>query len=189
MRQLLSRSWWTLALRGAAAVIFGILALAWPGVTLLFVVALFAAYAIVAGAAALAGALRNRGEQGWWLVLLLGIVSLAAGVVAIFYPGITALALVLVIGVNAIFSGALDVSMAVRLRREIHGEWLLALAGVLSILFGAFVVIFPGAGAFALLWLIGVYAIATGVLLLLLAFRVRSGARTPHHPARGATAA
>lgn len=173
MKRLLAQSWWMLALRGLAAVVFGVIALAWPGITLLFLVALFAAYAIVSGIAALAGAWRNRSERGWWLALLLGIVSVAAGVIAIFYPAITALVLALVIGINAIFSGVLDVSMAIRLRKEIQGEWLLGLAGVLSILFGAFVAFFPGAGALALLWLIAVYAIAIGILLIILAFRVR----------------
>ena len=184
MRQLLSLSWWMLALRGLAAVIFGILALAWPGATLIVVVALFAGYAIVGGGAAVVGALQNRSDRGWWLALLLGLVSLAAGILAIFYPGITALALVLVIGVNAIFSGVLDVAMAIRLRREIQGEWLLALAGVLSILFGAFVIIFPGAGALALLWLIAVYAIALGVLLIVAGFRLRSSRRDDLHRQR-----
>lgn len=173
-----------LGLRGLAAVIFGILCLAWPGATLIVVVALFAAYAIVSGGAAVVGALQNRSDRGWWLALVLGLVSLAAGILAIFYPGITALALVLVMGVNAIFSSVLDVSMAVRLRREIQGEWLLALAGILSILFGAFVVIFPGAGALALLWLIGVYAMALGVLLIVAAFRLRSTDRDEMHKRR-----
>jgi uncharacterized membrane protein HdeD (DUF308 family) len=173
-----------LVLRGAAALAFGILALIWPAITLVFVVALFAAYAIAGGVAALAVAWHNHGESGWWLVLLLGLVSVAAGIVAVFYPGLTALVLVLVIGFNAIFSGVLDVSMAIRLRKEIEGEWLLALAGIASVIFGALVVIFPGAGALALLWLIAAYAIGTGVLLLWLGLRLRArrsvGAQTGH---------
>lgn len=188
MRTLLSNSWWMLLVRGLAALIFGILALAWPGVTLLVVMALFAAYALVSGAGELIGALQNRKEPGWWLVLLLGLVSMAAGVIAIVYPGLTALVLAIVIGVNAIFSGVLEVTMAIRLHKEIRNEWLLALAGILSILFGAFVLVSPGAGVLALLWLIAVYAIATGVLFIVLAFRVRSETQTPHHPARGAAA-
>ena len=174
MKRLLSNTWWTLVLRGAAALLFGILALIWPGVTLVLLIALFAAYAILGGAAALVGAWSNRAEPGWWLPLLLGVISVAAGVIAMFYPGLTALALVLVIGVNAIFSGVLDVSMAIRLRKEIEGEWLLVLSGIVSVLFGAFVLVAPGAGALALLWLIAVYAIGSGVLLLALGFQLRS---------------
>ena len=181
MRQLLARSWWMLALHGAAAVIFGVLALAWPAVTLLFVVALFAAYAILSGGAAIVSALQNRAERGWWLPLILGLVSVAAGLIAIFYPGLTALVLVLVIGINAVFTGVLELIMAVRLRKEIEGEWLLGFAGVLSILFGAFLVIFPGAGALALLWLIAAYAMVIGVLLIIAGFRLRARGRDPMH--------
>lgn len=174
MRGALSRSWWWLVVRGVAAIGFGILALAWPGLTLLFLVALFAAYAIISGGLAVVGALRNRDQGGWWLVLVLGLVSLAAGVVSLFYPGITALVLVIVIGVNAVFSGALDIVMAVRLRKEIRGEWLLGLAGLVSLLFGVFVIAVPGAGALALVWLVSLYAIATGILFIVLGFKLRS---------------
>ena len=180
MRQLLANSWWVLALRGAAALLFGILALLWPGVTLIFLVALFAAYAIVSGAVALAGAFRNRRDRGWWLALVLGVVSVAAGILAIFYPGITALALVIMMGVNAVLSGALEIAMAVRLRREIEGkgEWLLGVAGFVSILFGAFVLAFPGPGALALVWLVALHAMTIGILFLIVAFRLRASART-----------
>ena len=173
MKQLLSRAWWVLALQGALAVLFGILALAWPGRTLVVLVALFAAYAVVSGVVSLVGAVQNRTQPGWWLVLLLAAFTLAAGVITIFYPQVTALVLVLVIGFNAILAGVLQISMAIRLRAEIRGEWLLVLAGVVSILFGAFVVIFPGAGALALVWLIALHAIVVGTLLLALALRLR----------------
>lgn len=165
-------------LRGVAALAFGVLAIAWPGLTLLLLVALFAAYAIISGIAALAGALRCRDSAGWWLAALLGVVSVAAGVIAILYPGITLLVLVLLMGINAIFAGVLDIAMAFRLRREIRGEWLLGLAGVVSILFGALVLALPGAGALALVWLIAFYAIALGVLLIALGLRMRSTPRT-----------
>jgi len=178
MRKALCSSWWWLVVRGIAAIAFGILAIAWPALTLLFLIALFAAYAIVTGGLGIIGALSNRDDRGWWLVLLLGIVSIAAGVIAIFYPGITALALVIVIGVNAVFSGMLDIAMAVRLRKEIEGEWMLGVAGLVSILFGIFVIILPGAGALALVWLISFYAIATGILFVFLGFRLRSRRHT-----------
>jgi uncharacterized membrane protein HdeD (DUF308 family) len=187
MRKALSTPWWWLVVRGLAAIAFGVLAFAWPALTLLLLIALFAAYAIVTGAAAIIGALRNRDDRGWWLVLLLGVVSLAAGVVAFFYPGITALALIIVIGVNAVCSGVLDIAMAVRLRREIQGEWLLGLAGVVSILFGVLAIALPGAGALALVWLISAYAIAIGALFVVLGFRLRSAGHGPLH-GRHATA-
>src|SRR5215212_10713588 len=101
MDQLLLRSWWMLALRGAAALLFGVLALVWPGMTLLVLVALFAVYALVSGGAAVLAALRNRNsDKGWWLILLLGLVSLVAAVIAVFNPGITTLVLVLLMGAN-----------------------------------------------------------------------------------------
>jgi uncharacterized membrane protein HdeD (DUF308 family) len=186
MRQVLAQSWWVLALRGACAVLFGVLALAWPGITLLLLVALFAAYAVISGAAALVGSFRNRNQRGWWLLFLLGLVSLAAGVLAVVYPGITALALVLLMGANAIVTGVLELWMAVRLRAELRGEWLLGLAGVVSILFGAFVMIFPGAGALALVWLIAIQAIASGILWLALAFRIRAAEPNRRHKTHGA---
>jgi uncharacterized membrane protein HdeD (DUF308 family) len=174
MEKLVKRSWWVLALMGAVSVLFGILALVWPGLTLLWLVALFAAYAIISGGFAIIGAIRNRRvDDDWWLMLLLGIVSLAAGIIAVFHPDLTALVLVLLMGANAIVTGILEIVMAVRLRKAIRGEWLLGLAGVVSIAFGVLVFLFPGAGALALVWLVSLYAIMTGVLLFSLAWRAR----------------
>jgi len=173
-------SWWVLALRGVAALLFGILALAWPGITLLFLVALFSVYALFGGSAAVVGAFKNRrNDKDWWLVLLLGIVSLAAGVLALIWPALTALALVLLMGANALVSGVLEIILAVRLRHQIVGEWLLGLAGFVSILFGSFVLIFPGPGALALVWLIAVHAIAIGILLLAAGFSLRRRGERP----------
>jgi len=182
MERLLSRSWWALALQGLCALLFGVLALALPGLTLLMLAVLFAAYAVVSGAAAIVSALKNQGEKGWWLWYALGLASIAAGVLALVHTGLTALLLVLIMGVNAILNGVLELSMAFRLRKEIRGEWLLGLAGVVSIVFGAFVLLFPGAGALALVWLISFYAIASGLLLLALAWRAHRG-ETPWHGA------
>jgi uncharacterized membrane protein HdeD (DUF308 family) len=181
MQRVLAQSWWHLLVRGVAAFAFGVLALLWPGATLYFLIAVFAAYALISGAASLASALRHREEGGWWLLLLFSLVSLAAGIVAIVYPGLTALALVVVMGVNAAVSGVLDIAMAIRLRREIAGEWLLGLAGVVSIAFGALVLIFPGAGALALVWLIAVYAIAVGILLMVLGLRLHAAKPRSFH--------
>lgn len=173
---MLVRSWWILALRGALAVLFGILALTMPGITLLSLLALFAAYALLAGAVALAGAWRNRhGAHDWWVLLLLGAASIGAGLLAIAYPALTALVLVLIIGANALVTGALDIVLAVRLRQVIRDEWLLILSAVTSIAFGLLIIAYPGAGALALVWLIGAYALLTGMLYLALAWRARYG--------------
>ena len=175
MHELLLQSWWMLALRGAIALLFGVLAFVWPGLTLLWLVALFAAYALVGGVASVIGAVRHRhSDDEWWLILLLGLVSIGAGVIAIVHPGLTALVLVLVIGANALVTGVLDIAVAIRLRKSMQGEWLLILSGIASVVFGVLVFLFPGAGALALVWLISVHALVTGVLLLALAFRARA---------------
>lgn len=185
MDELLARSWWMLGLRGAIALLFGILALLWPGLTLLWLVALFAAYALISGVVSIIAAVQNRrSDREWWLILLLGLVSVAAGIVALIHPALTALVLVLVMGANALVTGVLDIAVAIRLRKVIQNEWLLILSGLASIIFGVLVFLFPGAGALAMVWLISAYAIVTGILLLWLAFRAhgwrrRQAAATP----------
>jgi uncharacterized membrane protein HdeD (DUF308 family) len=188
MRDLLARSWWVLALQGAVALLFGILAMVWPGLTLLWLVALFAAYAIISGALELYAAVSNRTyDSGWWLLLVLALVSIASGVLAWVYPGLTALVLVLLMGANALATGVLEIVAAIRLRKAVNNEWLMVLAGVVSVLFGIFVFVSPGAGALALVWLIAFWAIVHGVLWLSLAIRVRgwrhggAGGLAAHH--------
>lgn len=183
MENFFIRSWWVPALRGIVAILFGVLALAWPALTLLSLVGLFAAFALLAGIASVAGAIRHRHtEDDWWVALLLGLVSIGAGAIALFTPVLTALVLVLLIGANALVTGVLDILAAVRLRKTIQGEWMLALSGLASIVFGAIVFFFPGAGALALVWMVSVYAIVTGALLLGLAVRMRSKAGPRHVP-------
>jgi uncharacterized membrane protein HdeD (DUF308 family) len=178
MENFFARSWWVLALRGAFGVLFGALALMWPQLTLLTLIALFAAYALLGGITAIVGAIRNRRrDDDWWVMLLLGIVSTGAGILAIVDPAVTALVLVLVIGANALVTGVLDIVAAIRLRQAIEGEWMLALSGVASIAFGAIVFIAPAAGALATVWLISLYAFVTGALLLVAAFRARAMVR------------
>ncbi len=180
MGDLLNRSWRLLALQGIAAIAFGVLAIIWPGITLLWLVALFAAYALLQGGAAIFAAMRGRRtESKWWLVLLLGIVSVAAGAWAIFYPAFTALTLVLLMGANALVTGILQIIVAVRLRQQLRREWLLVANGIISIIFGALVMLFPAGGALALVWLVSFYAVLTGVLLLTLAFRARGWRDVP----------
>jgi uncharacterized membrane protein HdeD (DUF308 family) len=182
----LGRNWWALALRGVAAILLGILAFAWPGITLFVLVLFFGAYMLVDGIFAIVAAVRAAGEEDrWWLLLIEGILGVLAGLVAFFWPGLTALALLYFIAAWAIVTGIMEIVAAVRLRQEIEGEWALGLSGLLSVIFGVLLVVLPApAGLLSLVWLIGAYAVATGVLLLILAFRVRSeaGREAPARP-------
>jgi uncharacterized membrane protein HdeD (DUF308 family) len=174
----MDRSAWMLMLRGAVAIVFGLLAIAWPDLTLLLLVAMFAVYALLGGVVSIVAAFQiRRAESKWWLPLLLGVVSVVAGIYALVAPAVTALVLVLVMGANAIITGALDIAIAVRLRRVLRGEWLLALGGMVSILFGVLVFAFPPAGALALVWMISVYAVLSGALLFALGVRTRRASR------------
>jgi uncharacterized membrane protein HdeD (DUF308 family) len=174
----IDRSAWMLILRGVIAIAFGVLAVALPALTLVLLIGLFAAYALLSGIVSIVAAWRSRGiDDKSWLTLLLGIVGIAAGICAVAFPSLTALVLVLVIGANAIVTGVLDIAIAVRLREAVKGTWMLVLSGIVSIIFGVLVFFFPGAGALALVWLISFYAIVTGALLLALGVRARRGAR------------
>ena len=173
---LLSRNWWALALRGLAAILFGILAFAWPGITLFVLIIFFGAYMLVDGIFAIVVAVRAAGEEArWWLLLLEGILGVVAGIVTFFWPGLTALALLYLIAAWAMVTGIMEIVEAIRLRQEIVGEWALILGGAFSVLFGVLLVVIPArAGLLSLTWLIGIYAVAFGVLLVILAFRVRN---------------
>jgi uncharacterized membrane protein HdeD (DUF308 family) len=186
----LSRNWWAVALRGVAAILFGLLTFVVPGITLAVLVLLFGSYAIVDGIFNLVAAARGRvadGEQARGWLVLEGLVSIAAGVVTFVWPGLTALALVYIIAAWAVVTGVLEIVAAVRLRRQIDNEWWLALSGVLSIVFGVLLMVAPGVGALALVFWIGAYAIVFGALLVGLAFRLRNA--RPHTQARMARAA
>jgi uncharacterized membrane protein HdeD (DUF308 family) len=169
----LADNWWLILLRGIAAIVFGVLAFLWPGVTLVTLVILFAAYALVDGVFSLAAALRGGSmAPRWWLVLV-GVAGVAAGLYAVAWPGAAALILILLIGWWSIVKGIFEIVGAISLRREIDNEWMLVFAGALSVAFGLIVVIFPGAGALGLIWMIGAYSIVFGVVLLGLAFKLR----------------
>lgn len=173
MTDLLNRNWGMLALRGAVAILFGFLTFVWPGLTLAALVLLFGAYALLDGIFAWVVALRNLKAPRVWVLFLEGITGILAGILTFIWPGITGLALLYVIAFWSLVTGVFEILAAIRLREEIPNEWLLGLSGVLSVLFGLFLVVFPGAGALTVAWMIGAYAIAFGAMLLGLAFQVR----------------
>lgn len=176
----LSRWWWTFVLRGAVAILFGGFAFLAPVWGIAILVALFAAWAIIDGVGSLVTGVRTRGQdRSWWLEILEGLVGIAAGVIAVALPEFAAQALVLIIGAWAVVTGAIEIVLAVRLRRVIRGELWMGLAGVASILFGILLVLFPAAGALSLVWLIGAFAIVFGAFEIGLGWRLRSHERTP----------
>jgi uncharacterized membrane protein HdeD (DUF308 family) len=182
------RNWWVYVLRGVAALAFGVLTWVLPGMALLTLVLLFGAYAIVDGGSALAATVEGKWkshERPRWLLVVHGVVSILAGVVAFIAPGITAFALLMLIAARALVLGALEIAAAIRLRKEIRGEWLLALSGVLSILFGVILVLFPGPGALGVLLWIGAWAVVVGALLVALGIRLRSIKRRSIGDVRG----
>jgi len=169
----LSRNWWAVSLRGLAGILFGIITFFAPGISLAALVLLFGAYAFADGVLTIISAIRRRGADRWWLLLLNGLVGIAAGILTLVWPGITALALLYVVAAWALVTGVLEIAAAIRLRKAITGEWLLALSGVLSMALGVMLVLWPGAGALALVIWIGAYAFVFGVLLLALGLRLR----------------
>lgn len=190
LANLLGRNWWLILLRGVAAILFGFLAFAWPGATIVTLVAFFGAYVLIDGILALVAAFRGgTGVSRGWLIFT-GVLGIAAAIGTVFYPGLTALALVLFIGSWSVVRGVFEIIGAIQLRKEIRGEWLLILSGIMSILFGTIVWLMPGPGALAIVWLIGANSIAFGVVLTALAFRVRRHltreAEEPHLHARPA---
>ena len=174
----LAHNWWTLALRGLFAILFGLAAFAWPGITLGALVFLFGAYALADGIFAVIEAVAGPPHgTAWWELLVEGLVGIGIGVLTFAWPGKTALVLLYLIAAWAVMTGIFEIAAAIRLRREIRGEWALALSGVLSVLLGVALVAAPGAGALAMIWLIGAYAVAFGALLLALAFNLRRRSR------------
>ena len=175
----LREKWGWVALRGFSALIFGVLALSLPGVTLTLLVAVWGVYALMDGVLALAAGLRmHEGGKPVWSLILVGLMGLAAGLTAFFWPGLTALTLMLIIGSWAIAIGLLQVVATMRLRKHIQGEWLHALSGLLSLVFGLAIVLWPGAGAIALAWLIGWFSILFGAILVTMAFSLRIVSRS-----------
>lgn len=171
MLSMLSENWWVLALRGLLAVLFGFAALVLPLGTLEAVGRLFGVYAILEGA--LVVLIGMRGTQYRGAFLSEGAFGIVAGLVALAWPGVTALVLLYIIAIWAILSGIAEIIAAVALRREIEGEWVLFLVGVLSVVLGVAMAVLPSVGVLSLIWLVGLYALAVGVAMIVLAFRVR----------------
>ncbi len=178
MTDALARNWWALIVRGVVAIIFGLLALFLPGTTLLALVFLFGAYALVDGIFAVVAGIRRAAEhrQRWVELLIEGVLGIAAGILTFIWPGITAFVLLYIIAAWAILTGVLEFVEAIRLRREITGEFWLALGGLASVVFGILLLVWPGPGALAVIWLIGIYGIVFGILLIALGFRLRGWA-------------
>lgn len=171
----LARNWWTLALRGTLAILFGLVALFWPGITLTALVLLFAAFLVVGGFLLAIAALKDRlDDTNAWLMLVEGAIGIIVGILAFIWPGITFILFLYLIAAWAIITGIFEIIAAFQLRRAIENEWLLIIAGIASFLFGVLLAIWPLAGAVAIAWIIGIYALVFGVLLLALSFRVRN---------------
>lgn len=170
----LAQGWWLVLLRGILSVVFGVLAFAWPALTLFTLVVLYGAFAFADGILALIGAFTGRvkGVPTWWLVLT-GLAGLAAGAVTFLWPGLTAIVLILFIGVWAIVHGIFEIIGAIQLRKEIDNEWWLVLGGLISVIFGVLVILAPGAGAVGLVWAIAAYSVAFGIMWIMLALRLR----------------
>ena len=169
----ITSNWKLIFLRGVLAVAFGLMALGWPGITLGILVLLFGIYAILEGAVAVAAALEYRSRGYWWLLLIEGIAGIAIGLCALIWPTLTVAVLLVFIVLWAIVTGIFEIGAAIQIRKEVTGEWVLAVAGILSVLIGILLIANLEAGAVAVVWLIGLYALVFGALLVFLGFRLR----------------
>lgn len=184
MLHALAKCWWLLLLRGIAAIVFGVLAFIWPALTLVTLVLLYGAFALIDGVLSLVAAFTGSPKPvpTWWLVVV-GLLGIAAGAVTFLWPGITAILLVMFIGAWALVHGIFEIIGAIQLRKEIDNEWMLIVGGLLSVGFGVLVLIFPGAGALGLVWAIAAYSIVFGILFVLLSLRLRKHTHITAFPA------
>jgi uncharacterized membrane protein HdeD (DUF308 family) len=170
-----TKNWWVLLLRGIVAVLFGILANTRPGITLAVLVLLFGIYAVVDGSFALLAAIGGwHHREDRWLLLLEGFIGIGAGILTLRAPGITTVALLFFIAVWALATGVLRIVAAIRLRKEITGEFWLALSGIASVVFAFLVMMNPAAGALAIAWLLGWYALFLGAMLVMLSIKLHN---------------
>jgi uncharacterized membrane protein HdeD (DUF308 family) len=174
MDTVLARNWWALALRGALAILLGLIAFLTPGLFLVWIALLFAAYLIVDGVFAIIAGLRAaQRHERWWPFALEGLVDIVAGIIVFLLPAAGALAFVYVVSAWSIITGLFRIAAAIRLRKQIRGEWLLVLNGILSVAFGIVIALAPLIGLVVIAWTIGIYAIVFGIILVALAFRLR----------------
>jgi uncharacterized membrane protein HdeD (DUF308 family) len=171
----LARNWWVFVVRGVVAILFGMLAFLRPGITLEVLVLLFAFWALFDGVFVLISSVgAAEAHEPWWPLVLIGLLGIAAGVLTLKWPGITALALLLVVAYWSIFRGILEIVAAVRLRHLIEREGWLILGGIASIAFGVLLIIYPGPGLLSVIWLVGLYAVIFGISGLMLGFRLKN---------------
>jgi uncharacterized membrane protein HdeD (DUF308 family) len=182
-----ARHWWVFAVRGLAAVVFGILAFVWPGLTVGVLILFFGVFVFADGLLTVIGAIRTRAQNDrWWAYLLEGLAGVAIGVLTFTWPQVTGLILLYFIAIWALATGLMEILAAIRLRKEIEGEWALIVSGLASVIFGLILAFRPGAGALGIVWLIGGYAILFGLLLFAVAFRLKSlQGRAGAQPAAG----
>jgi uncharacterized membrane protein HdeD (DUF308 family) len=174
MIAVLAQNWWAIGIRGVLGILFGLIALFLPGVTILSIILVFAAYAFVDGVFGIVSGIRAaRQHERWGFLVLEGLVNIAAAAVAVSWPGITVVAFVLLIAFWAILTGALELAAAFRLEVD-DGRWWLVFGGLVSLVYGALLILAPIIGAVVLTWWLGVYALVFGVSLVVLAFRLRA---------------
>lgn len=174
MLEKITRHWWMFALRGLAAIILGVVAMIWPEQAMQAMVLLFGAYVLVDGTfAMIAGIASYRYFDRWWAMLLEGLTGVVIGLLTLLWPNITSLVLLYFIAAWALITGILEIVTAIQLRRVITGEWMLILGGLLSILFGVLIVVFPVAGAVSVIWVIATYAVFFGISEIIFAFRLQ----------------
>ncbi len=173
MLEKMTRNWWTFAVRGLIAILFGVVALIRPGQTVEALVLVFGVFALMDGVLAVSAGIASAPFfKRWWALLLEGLTGIAIGLLTFFAPAVTALALVYFIAAWGLITGIFEIATAIQLRREITGEWMMILGGVLSIGFGILLFAFPAAGALSAVWMIGIYAIVFGISEIVFAFRL-----------------
>ncbi len=165
----MAEHWWVVLLRGVLAILFGVLAYTWPGLTVLLLVSIWGAYALIDGIVGVVAGIRGK----WGSLVVIGLIGIAAGIVAFLWPGLTAVTLLWVIAFWAIVAGVLQISAAIRLRKEVEGEWLWVLSGILTVGLGVLFFLYPGAGILSVTWLIAALAIVWGILLVMLSFKLK----------------
>ena len=172
--RVMADNWWVALLRGIAAILFGLMALIWPGLTVYALLIVFGAYAVFDGVMAIiVGFQRKSDDDSWWSWALDGFLSIVIGLMALFWPEATALALIIWMAVWAVVVGVFRIIAAFRLRAEIEGEWALGLSGLLMVIWGVLMALIPAAGLLSIAWLIGIFALLIGIVMIVLAFRLR----------------